>query len=810
MNCKQILRSSIAAFLVLTAGHSFAQRSFSAGTAQNIAAAIESGGAVVGKNDNNTPDAQLAMSRSDYPVTAGDIYTLAFAAGTTPVSYSIPVDSSYRIRIANLGVINAKGLTYLQLKNQVTTVVQKNYPMGGVQFVLTAPATFTVTISGEVTSTAEKNAWALTRLSSFISESFTEYSSSRQITVVSEDGKSNSYDLFKASRDGDLSQDPYLRPGDKIVVNRADRKVSVTGQVERPGTYELLRGENLKALIGTYGGGLTKFADTDKIVLNRDINSKNRQGDTVYLDQSSIDADYQLEDHDILRVPSRTEILRTMFFEGAVGDIGKEAQIAVSGANADSVKTENNDALDKDNASIEAEAFSASSDTSTTAPVINRIPVSFLEGENLATLVRRMRDNFTATSDLRNAYIERGDQKIPLNLEKILYNSDFMSEYYAQADDTLYVPYMQNIQTILVTGEVKDVAEVNAWPQKRLSTVISPYLTDYSSTRNIEVISIDGVTSTYDLFRATRFGEIDQNPFLKAGETVRIHQIDRRVTLTGAVKRPGTYELLRGENLKTLIDIYGDGLAPLGDITRIELLRTVTGLQNSGEKIYLDEQSYNDDYGLACYDTVDVSSYEDLMPVIFVEGAVQISEEGTSLTASNRLALAFNNGEDYAFFARRNKNIFANTADLENAYIIRGDEHIQVNLSQMLYDETYNSKITMELNDTLLVPFRQSFVSVSGAVYSPGRYPYIPDRTFDYYIGLAGGFVKEKNKLDAVTITDIEGKTHKKSEFILPEMTIEAKTNSGLYFFNQYAPVLTTILSVISTTISILAVTNVL
>ena len=34
--------------------------------------------------------------------------------------------------------------------------------MGGVQFVLTSPATFTVTITGEVNSTTEKNAWALT------------------------------------------------------------------------------------------------------------------------------------------------------------------------------------------------------------------------------------------------------------------------------------------------------------------------------------------------------------------------------------------------------------------------------------------------------------------------------------------------------------------------------------------------------------------------------------------------------------------------------------------------------------------------
>ena len=39
-------------------------------------------------------DPQLAMSVPDYPVTAGDVYTLVFAAAGTPVNYTIPVDST--------------------------------------------------------------------------------------------------------------------------------------------------------------------------------------------------------------------------------------------------------------------------------------------------------------------------------------------------------------------------------------------------------------------------------------------------------------------------------------------------------------------------------------------------------------------------------------------------------------------------------------------------------------------------------------------------------------------------------------------
>jgi hypothetical protein len=43
----------------------------------------------------------------------------------------------------------------------------------------------------------------------------------------------------------------------------------------------------------------------------------------------------------------------------------------------------------------------------------------------------------------------------------------------------------------------------------------------------------------------------------------------------------------------------------------------------------------------------------------------------------------------------------------------------------------------------------------------------------------------------------------KKADAILPETIITAKTNAGLYYFNQYAPVVTTILSLFTTIFSI-------
>lgn len=459
---------------------------------------------IINNTKDNVPNAQLAMSALDYPVTAGDVYTLAFAAGSTPVSYSVPVDSTYKIRIANLGVIDCAGLTYVQLKQQVVALVQRNYPMGGAQFVLTAPAVFMVSITGEVKSATERKVWALMRLSSFVKSSFTEYSSSRTVAVVSADGTEKQYDLFKAERDGDFSQNPYLRPGDKIIVPRFERKVAISGAVERPGSYELLDGENLKMLINYYASGLEAVADTSRIVLYR--------------------------------------------------------KIAVS--------------------------------------------------------------------------------------------------------------------------------------------------------------------------------------------------------------------------------------------------------SGAGEKFYLNERAVESDYALECYDSIHISSYDELKPVVFVEGAIQTSISDTALEASNRISVTFDNGEDYAFFVRENRSWFSSVSDTANAYIIRGDKHIPLNLNPMLYDASYYSNELIQANDTLIIPFRQYFVSVSGAVNNPGRYPYIPDRTWEYYIGLAGGFIASQNARQAITMTDINGKRLSKNDIITPETTIEAKTNSGLYYFNQYAPVLTTILSIISTSISLLVVSG--
>ena len=368
---------------------------------------------------------------------------------------------------------------------------------------------------------------------------------------------------------------------------------------------------------------------------------------------------------------------------------------------------------------------------------------------------------------------------------------------------------------VLVKGEVKRTVEREVWALSRLSSVVSGLLTSYSSNRRVTVTSIDGISKDYDLFKATRYGDLRENPYLRPGDVITVNRAERKISLSGSVERPGQYELLENENLKDLIEMYGQGITLQGDIDRIEILRIKNGDSNLDRRYYLGKDDFNKNFVLEDKDTVSVYSVKDLLPVFFVEGAVDEKAnldsdgtESTSLDSSNKISYRFESGKKYSYFVRQYRHIFVNNSDLDNAYIIRNNEVISIDLNKMLYDNSYESDLVIEPYDILRIPFKQFFVSVAGAVKNPGRYPYIPDRTYDYYIGLAGGFIKTENAYDAVSIIDINGKKLSKAEYITPESTITAKSNSFTYYFGIYAPIITTILSAISTTISVILLSS--
>lgn len=728
-------------------------------------------------------NAQLAMSESDYMVTAGDVYTLTYAAGSGSVTYRIPVDSTYKIRVSNLAVIDVAGKTYLQLKKQIEDIVTRNYPLSGVQFVLTTPATFKITFKGEVTETTEAIAWPLSRLSTFVNQITTEYSSVRDIKITSENGRERTYDLFRASRYGELYNDPYVRPGDVITVNRIKRVVTIQGAVERPGSYELMRDENLKALVD-YASGLKETANPERITLRRNRGAESKSWDELYLNKDVLTADFELNNGDVLFIEDYFNYMNSIVVEGAINNVT---------------------VVDDGESQYFKSTASSSSDSTVTTPTTSRISIKFYNSENYASFARRIKDVFNSSSDLQKSYVERDGSRIPLNLEEYLNNQGSMSEYVVLPGDKLVILNYSSSQYILLTGEVTTTRYVSAGSGVYLSSLLSGNLTDYSSNRNVQVTGVDGATKTYDLFQSTRFGKMDQDPIINAGETVNVLRAERKVTLSGAVERPGEYQLLPGENLETLINYYGNGLTATADPSRIEITRVKTESSVSGEKLYLTEIKSDSSFDLMSYDSIFISTYSELKPVMFMEGAVGSLASSTALDTSNKVAVQFERGTNYAYFIRSQAGMFkSSVSDNENAYIIRGEEVYPININSVLYDSSFTTDLVVTDRDTLIVPFKQYFVTVAGAVRNPGRYPYIPDRTYEYYVALAGGFVPMQNANDAVSITDSNGKHMSKNDYLKPECRIVAKSNHISYLLTTYGSLIASISTFVTTVVALI------
>ena len=316
-----------------------------------------------------------------------------------------------------------------------------------------------------------------------------------------------------------------------------------------------------------------------------------------------------------------------------------------------------------------------------------------------------------------------------------------------------------------------------------------------SSTRNI-ILKEEGTEKTFDLFKAEREGELSQDPYVRPGDQVIVQRLKRIATISGEVRRPGTYQLLEGEGLKDLIEYYADGFTEKANPTKMMITRYVSSTSSVGEKIQIDSTK-TPDFSLNIYDSIDVPPYQNLLPVAWFEGAIGLGADQAAPQAAQRVPYTYFPGDTVSQATLANRKLFSEVSDLANAYVLRkGSAKIPVNLSQFLYDSNTTGDVRLEPNDVIIVPFRQFFITVSGAVRIAGRYPYVPDRTWEYYVGLAGGLDTDRNSGKKVTIYDVTSKKVASSDRIIqPEDNIVAESNSFTYNLIKYSSIISTLIS---------------
>lgn len=182
------------------------------------------------------------------------------------------------------------------------------------------------------------------------------------------------------------------------------------------------------------------------------------------------------------------------------------------------------------------------------------------------------------------------------------------------------------------------------------------------------------------------------------GDTIVVHPYEKEVYLKGEVRREGAFQLLSGESLKDLVQVYGNGFTKLAQNDRLHIIRLNTDT-GSTDTIYLESGSDSlESFTLEDMDLVVVPSRTAALPVVFFEGALGM-KVGTTSPVSARIPWPITEGQRISTAVMNlPKGSITPVSDLERAFIIRKstDEFIPVNLYRIVYEHDFGDDIVLK------------------------------------------------------------------------------------------------------------------
>lgn len=377
---------------------------------------------------------QTAQDSLQYKLVSGDAFSLTYYSGNSLITNTYRVDGNLKVSIPEFGEFDCSDLSFVQLKAMIQESITQLLPYSSPRMDMISCGLFQVVVTGEVNSNVPVRGWGGSTLKNTMGNA-SPFASSRDVVITHMDGTVEHFDLYKALSEGDESNNPTLRPGDRVTYQKAGRIVTLSGAVFNPGTYQLLSGEGLSDLVNNYGHGLLPSADGTAIAVESFENG-------VYSA-----SDYSVSDRVDLKNFDKVCVLESTGF----------AYISVEGA----ISTTQTAA---DNAAALTSA--------------NKLLYGFKPGEKASQLLNAVSYAFIPASDLQNIYLIRGSERIILESGKLL-AGQAAEDPVLQAGDRLIVPFAQTFVT--VNGSVNNSGRVAYVPDKDASYYIG-LSGGYSST----------------------------------------------------------------------------------------------------------------------------------------------------------------------------------------------------------------------------------------------------------------------------------------------------------------------------------------
>lgn len=233
------------------------------------------------------------INPEEYKVGPGDNIFISIS-GIEERNFNLLINHEGFLYIPRIGAVDLRNKSLAEAKVLIRSQLEKNFKNVDIYIALGEVRKIKVSLIGNVTNQSSIVLSSNSRLQDLLKNSAGLNSSSdiRNIKIVSKDGTTGVYDLLSFLRNGDFKQNPYLKDGDVVIIERVNKIVSIMGLVLYPATYEFREGETINDLINL-AGGLTYKARKDSIELIRfdedGINQSSQYFSYDYIQQNNIE-----------------------------------------------------------------------------------------------------------------------------------------------------------------------------------------------------------------------------------------------------------------------------------------------------------------------------------------------------------------------------------------------------------------------------------------------------------------------------------------------------------------------------------------
>ncbi|MEK9780879.1 MAG: SLBB domain-containing protein, partial [Gammaproteobacteria bacterium] len=256
----------------------------------------------------------------------------------------------------------------------------------------------------------------------------------------------------------------------------------------------------------------------------------------------------------------------------------------------------------------------------------------------------------------------------------------------------------------------------------------------------------------------------ESNLQLQPGDVIRIYPLNyfntiRPVTIDGAVRAPGTFELKSGMTVKDLI-LEAGGVSENVYRYKLEVARVDPLIEN--EEIYAEiiELNMDNDYSISGQDTIEMKTSNTsnkgeflLMPYDFISVRPDPFfklQEKVVITGEVYYPGSYairGPGETLADIIIRAGGLKKNSFAIGSSFT-RNGQSVQLDLNKILKRKRSRANINIQDGDEIFIALKPNIIEIIGEVNSPGLYKFVSSQRISDAIKQAGGLNPEANKKD--------------------------------------------------------------